>query len=668
MSNRNKKVLDNTRLTPNSETPKNVAVPRKLPGIVIFLHGVNDPGASYQSVETGLCQGLNERLDRDDLHPGVYGAAYAAAKKKPEGTRGMDENDTLDDPDTHLYRRKDEGANSVLIPFYWGYRAAKEDIKRDATGGATKLRTQYQDSFGNRLDRNFGKAGGFFANATNNLPEMYGKGFDDGMRHIAQFAASNTQYFGKGPHRRYYVLAAERLATLIATIRSQFPSETITVMGHSQGTLITLLAQAMLVERNQRCADCVIMVDTPYSLLAKTTPAGSDTLGTLIDIVDQVTGAPYGPPSLKDMQMGQKESYGRAGNAWTAEQGQRIGKDGQMLVFPERDNRGKVFLYFCPDDTTVALDRVAGIGTYGVPDSIGQLPAMDTLREKRFYQRMWTKRYRNAKPVVVGEPPRNQFLRAVDEPRYPGDSWVIGAAALEPVIEGTMRLINGEALTPQHAPQLFGGEEVKGTPTTVGKDRPDDVSKAIAMGNPKASFKWIELETSSRMPNVQEIRAQFNEGKAPDDQTQTVKLEPIVGESESLHMQGFRVMREETANEIRARMATDVSALEPNSYHSGVLRHPENHRWVTAMDVAIGQAHTVDDPQWRELLMLMADWRMTPAAFGKMKKNPLWSSLEERTRQLAAACHDYYRKGLFPGNDLVQLDRMPSLVKGNIPS
>ena len=44
--------------------------------------------------------------------------------------------------------------------------------------------------------------------------------------------------------------------------------------------------------------------------------------------------------------------------------------DGQTVVFPERDNRGKVYLYFCPDDTTVALGDVHGIGTYGVPDML----------------------------------------------------------------------------------------------------------------------------------------------------------------------------------------------------------------------------------------------------------------------------------------------------------
>jgi hypothetical protein len=53
---------------------RNVQLPGDLPGIVIFIHGVNDPGAVYSVVEQGLCQGLNERLSRADLKEGSYGA------------------------------------------------------------------------------------------------------------------------------------------------------------------------------------------------------------------------------------------------------------------------------------------------------------------------------------------------------------------------------------------------------------------------------------------------------------------------------------------------------------------------------------------------------------------------------------------------------------------
>jgi len=289
-----------TRLVPNFSTERKMEVPADLPGVVIFLHGVNDPGASYESVETGLCQGVNERLDRPDLKAGRYGTVYKAADNRPVEERSQNDKATLDDPDTYLYRRDtaDPKTRSLMIPFYWGYRAEPGEIKRDKNDDPTKLRGQYQDVFENRLDRHFAKGGGFFANATNNLLEMYSPGFAKAIRHLAQPMLSNTQYMGKGPHRRYFVLAATRLAMLVSEIRRVSPDETITIMGHSQGTLITLLAQAMLIDKDQRCADTVIMVDTPYSVLPKTTPKGHDTLATLINIATAVTQAPHAQPPL----------------------------------------------------------------------------------------------------------------------------------------------------------------------------------------------------------------------------------------------------------------------------------------------------------------------------------------------------------------------------------
>lgn len=63
--------------------------------------------------------------------------------------------------------------------------------------------------------------------------------------------------------------------------------------------------------------------------------------------------------------------------------------------------------------------------------------------------------------------------------------------------------------------------------------------------------------------------------------------------------------------EARARVAKDSDAYDANNYHSGVLHSAENDRWVTAMDVAIGQAVMLDDPVWRELLIGIADWKWT---------------------------------------------------------
>ncbi|RBC35966.1 hypothetical protein BRN41_25295, partial [Xanthomonas oryzae pv. oryzae] len=302
---------------------------------------------------------LDERLSRIDLRAGQYGVKYAEAKasKAKPGDRDYRKVAAVKyDPDTYLYQRSEDTTSklpthSMFIPFYWGYRASNNEIAKDKGGNPTRLRSQYQDTAGNRLDAHFAKAGGFFANATSNLPDMYGKGFETTLKtRGVQMVSPDFTYFGKAPPRRYFVLAAERLAMLVSEIRRLAPDDTITIMGHSQGTLITLLAQAMLADRRQRCADCLILVDSPYSLLE---PKGEEQttqakLQTLIKIVNAVTAQPYARPALNELQVGQPGYGGRTGHGWTPSQGTRLDAEGKQIVFAERDNRGKVYLYFCP--------------------------------------------------------------------------------------------------------------------------------------------------------------------------------------------------------------------------------------------------------------------------------------------------------------------------------
>jgi hypothetical protein len=58
---------------------------------------------------------------------------------------------------------------SPVIPFYWGYRGTPK-------GGAPLRNGQHTDDYGNRLDKDLSKGGGPFANATNNLPDMWNRG------------------------------------------------------------------------------------------------------------------------------------------------------------------------------------------------------------------------------------------------------------------------------------------------------------------------------------------------------------------------------------------------------------------------------------------------------------------------------------------------------------
>ncbi|MDU8433006.1 DUF3274 domain-containing protein, partial [Pseudomonas syringae pv. actinidifoliorum] len=126
-------------------------------------------------------------------------------------------------------------------------------------------------------------------------------------------------------------------------------------------------------------------------------------------------------------------------------------------------------------------------------------------------------------------------------------------------------------------------------------------------------------------------------------------------------LSGYIYQREETPREARERMEKNRDAWSENSYHSGILRSPENHRWVTAMDIAIGQAKCLDDPTMRDVLVAIADWKLDKETFEYLRKSSGWELLGADTQELVSACHLYYEEGEFPSAELVPLTA-PSLI------
>jgi hypothetical protein len=109
-------------------------------------------------------------------------------------------------------------------------------------------------------------------------------------------------------------------------------------------------------------------------------------------------------------------------------------------------------------------------------------------------------------------------------------------------------------------------------------------------------------------------------------------------------------------------MEHDQKTWGANSYHSAILRSPENQRWVTAMDIAIGQAHCLDNPVMREVLVAIADWKMDEEVFTRTSALPGWSRLSDEAQALVTASYRYYDKGIFPSSDLVSLTPPPLLT------
>lgn len=620
-------------------------VPRDHPGVVILVHGVNDVGASYFALENGLCAGLNERLARTDLYPNDY-------------TLPVENEPVVPDPDKVYFRLRDNPhTRSPVIPFYWGYRADKHEIAKEPVNG------EIVDVHGNRLDREFAKGGGMFANATSNIPDMFGGRFEkDFWVMLANFGADDAHPLNTAPDRRYMALAAKRLAALIDTIRLVDPDETVTLIGHSQGCLVSLLAQAWV----KRPADCLILAHPPYGLhepwMDYISQSGSKQqttharVETLVRLVNKVCGSPHTSPPLESLN-NDICSTGRAGWEWSPEQGQRPHPSApdDHVVFAERDNRGKVYLYFCPHDLTVGLFNVQGIGTFGVPDTLNYRnadgieadhPVLERLGSG-FRQRVWTWRHRDDTPPQVGlASPYRHTLRLKGEPAYDMEGFSLGRTG---ACDGDTRAITGEALTPLCTPDLHHGELGASSPDDPryrGKIGFDPIDASVAVSNSRLRRKTDrrpDLPSRGPLPTTKEVESAYNNGRPEHDRT---KVYSVTRDEYG----DVTVERSETNLEARQRYQDDSGGI-PNSYHSSIVGNPEHHRLVTAMDVALGQGKSVDDDNWRALLLAMADWR-TPFRVDDKETYPYLKLLPPQTQALIDATWSYYHQGIFPANTI----------------
>ena len=70
----------------NIKVNAEVQPPLQLPGLVIFVHGVNSEGEWYKNAEEALCHGLNQRLglsgldEKHKLKPNEYYSPHSAGE------------------------------------------------------------------------------------------------------------------------------------------------------------------------------------------------------------------------------------------------------------------------------------------------------------------------------------------------------------------------------------------------------------------------------------------------------------------------------------------------------------------------------------------------------------------------------------------------------------
>ncbi|MBM1196841.1 effector protein Tle3 domain-containing protein [Pseudomonas weihenstephanensis] len=607
-----------------------IAPPPK-PCVTILVHGVNDLAGCYARIESGLCQGLNERLDMPETLPGGMnnpGYMRSAGYSLPSDDSGKATN-----PDAMYYRRKFNAADdakptrSVVIPFYWGFREEEAHINKTAPHG------EWLDRNNNRLDKAGTKEGGQFANATTNLPDMWGKGFNGklfGFISLDKIGGDMTHPLHSAAGRRYMVLAAMRLAMVIKIIRKRYPNDTINVVGHSQGTLLTLLAHAYLKDDGVRAADCVVMLNSPYSLFEPFTEKFQSTKGsqqtsqariaTLNGILQFIAQAPNLHPALSRVALKNCPGYGAiGGSGWTGGAGSQANIKGGKIPFNERDNRGSTYLYFTPQDQTVGLANVKGIGWQGIGDEVYGQPVRSLL-PLHFHQRVFTLRKRAGEPERVGKhtPPYVYPLRLKGEGTWDdtGLPFKQKLSLVRAELEVGGKVLLTAPLLPVAALADFKAD---GVVTAPGGDSPsgiyqstdslDPVDAAIAVSNKG----WVPQDTRHARHALMSEADAFKQGR------DNASIEAVLNEGkEKAHMTHVfsarakgdgqvLVTRSETPYEARLRLQKEYN--EPLSFHSAIPNNPEHSRQVLAYDVAIGAGESVDDVTFYAYLCRVADWR-----------------------------------------------------------
>ena len=718
-------------ITLPSKGDVHLKLPLPLPCITILVHGVNDVGEAYDAQETGLCAGLNARLDR--AHgPGIHGvgdlvpAKYAMPPATPEARR---KEGIKADPDAVYFRRTaDRNSWSPVIPFYWGSsesagvdpHTGQPYIKKDNWHG------QWTDRYGNRLDKNGSKNGGPFANATTNLNALWSDGFNGkvmGLETLAGMAGDPMHNLKKACPRLYMLLAAKRLAMLIKIIRNNesYKNAAINVVCHSQGSMIALTAHALLAEEGRKyAADTLILQDPPYSFeetnaefydgmtgsKQQTTQSRIKTLSNILHYINEKKSA---TPALSDLDFSRKTGQAVAGPSWRPGAGAKQWIDGKPYTFGERDNRGKVYLYFCPHDATVALMSVQGMGWNGVPDNIrapdvryaaqpreglASTTGVDTRHPdvtlsvlssmgEGFRQRAFTSREVNHQPLLVGAPPARYEMRSADgfkllltEENSTTGNW---SASIKQIERGATRQITGEALNPPVRAVLTMGEA--GHAERLGVS---PIDAAIAIGAGEKAFK-TGLFTSSDFRvsprhgatplTADEIRTleerlphQKNGAAAAngDDRLRVISVKIVdKGTLSCVHTT-------ETPNEARARWQGQTDA---NSYHSAIPGNPAHAAGVTAYDLSLGAPLPVSDEDkfYMDYLRAVADWRTNWRKMKDAKDDPMKAKIREyfsseKTPDAAKLINEnftYYSTGDLPShiarNDVAVLAR-PRLI------
>ena len=527
-----------------------VPVPPNLPGIILFVHGVNSEGEWYKKAEAGLVAGLNQRLGL---------APHGDAVKLKEHTFEKKESRPQQNP----------ALRSPVIHFHWGYRdPAKKDEKPKYR---VPLMDKAQKSAWNKnADAHppFYWGGGPFQNGTNNLPLLWA---EQGFRrrswlgfipiNVQRLNPEEDRQLQDAPSRTYYAHAAQRLAKLIDKIRDRYNNDTITVVSHSQGTMVAMAAIFLM---KQRVPDSLILMNSPYALEHKITDtlqqgdatatdrARMDTFANVVQKMQQ--GArKLDERLLKGLRVGTSED---GKTRWRPDQ---VGKESDLplksIPYKERDNHGRVYVYFNPHDRVMGSTALQSIGWQGLPEVL----------LKRFpgtlYQRML------ARQTACGDTPGLQPFAPQDgKPFWDPNRNAKGI----PVKIWTK---------PKSDQKVFINAERVPQPLTI-KDMAE-------FDEAKSGVKWSDEKVFPEYKYFRDIH-QAEEWKERGEDAEGLPIREI-----------------ETPAEMEQRIANYVP--EPTD-HSSLPMHLKFMSQVVAYDIPIGPCESFKDAAFWQELKHDADW------------------------------------------------------------